>query len=73
MEFVIKYCVRYIGSDVIVDEAVDLTEEYKNYFVKANELVVELEKTYTGQFESYQNEKLEALNWYYFMNSSNNN
>ena len=72
-DFGIKDSLRYIGIDVFDDEAVDLTEEYKNYFVKANELVVELEKTYTGQFESYHNEKLEALNWYYFMNSSNNN
>lgn len=71
-EFDIKDSYKYINEDVFRGEKYDLTKEFKEYFVFANEKVKELDNDSKNNFNVYKDENLEKFNWFYFMDAVNN-
>lgn len=75
-EVIDGFCVdnsfKFIGKALIEPEEIDISKEYKKYLIEAEKMASDYKENFTGIFGKYNDEKLEALNWYYFINSKNN-
>ncbi len=71
-DFGINESYRYIGTDISVNEEVDTAAEYKQYLSEAETFAMHKRDDFPESFNQFKDDKLEALNWFYFINCENN-
>lgn len=69
-EYGIDTALKFIDkNDFLNEENVNFEEEVNKYFEFAKNRVNILEKEFDGRFGKYDDDFLESINWYYFINS----
>ena len=71
-DFGINESFRYIGTDIPVNEEINTAAEYKQYLSEAEKFAMDRKNNFTESFNQFKDDKLEALNWFYFINCENN-